>query len=147
MSDSASANFGVIGLGVMGRNLALNVSDHGFRVAVWNLDPEVTDAFIAENGKHGFVSTRTLADLVSALERPRRILVMIKAGKPVDSVLGQLRPLLQDGDIVIDGGNTKFSETRRREKQLAGTGLNFVSMGVSGGEEGARNGPSLMPGG
>jgi 6-phosphogluconate dehydrogenase len=143
----ATANFGMIGLAVMGRNLALNVSDHGFRVAVWNLETDVTDKFVAEHAERKFVGAKTLADFVASLERPRRIMMMIKAGAPVDSVLGQLKPLLEPGDIVIDGGNTHFVETRRREEDLRKLGLNFVGMGVSGGEEGARRGPSLMPGG
>ncbi|HET6281860.1 MAG TPA: NADP-dependent phosphogluconate dehydrogenase [Polyangia bacterium] len=146
MTTQSKANFGVIGLAVMGRNLALNIADHGFRVAVWNLEQPVTDKFIADNGDK-FVGTSTLAELVASLERPRRILIMIMAGKPVDSVLDQLKPLLQPGDIAIDGGNTHFAETRRREEDLRKLGLRFVGMGVSGGEEGARRGPSLMPGG
>jgi 6-phosphogluconate dehydrogenase len=147
MSTQAKANFGMIGLAVMGRNLALNVSDHGFRVAVWNLETDVTDKFVAANADRGFVGSKTLKDFVASLERPRRIMIMIKAGAPVDSVLGELKPLLEPGDIVIDGGNTHFGETRRREEDLRKLGLNFVGMGVSGGEEGARRGPSLMPGG
>jgi 6-phosphogluconate dehydrogenase len=142
---SARSDFGMIGLAVMGRNLALNIADHGFRVAVWNLETPVTEAFVAENP--GMTGTRTLAELVAALEKPRRIMMMIKAGKPVDEVLAQLAPLLDAGDIVIDGGNTHFEETRRREADLKKAGINFVGMGVSGGGEGARRGPSLMPGG
>jgi len=140
-------NIGMIGLAVMGRNLALNLADHGHRVAVWNLEPAVTDAFIAEFGRERFVPTRSLAELVGALERPRLLWMMIKAGKPVDDVLAQLVPLLDPGDVVIDGGNTHFEETRRREGALAPRGILFVGMGVSGGGEGARRGPSLMPGG
>jgi 6-phosphogluconate dehydrogenase len=138
-----------VGLGVMGRNLALNIADHGYRVAVWNLEQPVTDQFVADNGGAGgrFVGTRSLAELVAALERPRRIWLMIKAGKPVDEVLARLRPLLEPADIVIDGGNTHFEETRRRELEMRDARLSFVGMGVSGGEEGARHGPSLMPGG
>ena len=145
--SEADANFGMIGLAVMGRNLALNVADHGFKVAVWNLETPVTEAFVKEHGAERFVGTKTLAEFVAALERPRRIMMMIMAGKPVDSVLSQLKPLLQPGDIVIDGGNTHFQETRRREADLATMQIRFVGMGVSGGEEGARRGPSLMPGG
>ncbi|HEY0708859.1 MAG TPA: NADP-dependent phosphogluconate dehydrogenase [Polyangia bacterium] len=147
MSETKQANIGMVGLAVMGRNLALNIADHGFRVGVWNLEQPVTDKFVAENGSDKFVGTKSLAELVSVLERPRRLWVMIKAGKPVDEVLEQLKPLLQPGDTVIDGGNTHFQETRRREADLKKLGLNFVGMGVSGGEEGARRGPSLMPGG
>lgn len=145
--SQAQANFGMIGLAVMGRNLSLNVADHGFKVAVWNLETPVTEAFVKEHGSERFVGAKTLAEFVGALERPRRIMIMIKAGKPVDEVLTQLKPLLEPGDIVIDGGNTHFQETRRREADLAALQIRFVGMGVSGGEEGARRGPALMPGG
>jgi 6-phosphogluconate dehydrogenase len=144
---SAKADFGMIGLAVMGRNLALNIEDHGFSVAVWNLETPAMEKFVAENAGKKFVGAKTLAEFVAALEKPRRIMMMIKAGKPVDEVLTQLKPLLEPGDIVIDGGNTHFVETRRREEDLRKAGINFVGMGVSGGEEGARRGPSLMPGG
>ncbi len=147
MSETKKANIGMVGLAVMGRNLALNIADHGFRVGVWNLEQPVTDKFVADNGSERFVGTKSLAELVSVLERPRRLWVMIKAGKPVDEVLEQLKPLLEPGDVVIDGGNTHFEETRRREADLKTRGIRFVGMGVSGGEEGARRGPSLMPGG
>jgi 6-phosphogluconate dehydrogenase len=141
-----SSDFGMIGLAVMGRNLALNIADHGFSVAVWNLEQPMTEKFVAENGAR-FTGTRSLPEFVAALEKPRRIMMMIKAGKPVDDVLGQLKPLLEPGDIVIDGGNTHFEETRRREAEMRALGVSFVGMGVSGGGEGARWGPSLMPGG
>jgi 6-phosphogluconate dehydrogenase len=131
----------------MGKNLALNINDHGFSVAVWNLEQPMTDRFIAENQGRTLTGTKSLTELVGALEKPRRILMMIMAGKPVDSVLEQLKPMLDKGDIVIDGGNTHFAETRRREADLSKLGINFVGMGVSGGEEGARHGPALMPGG
>jgi 6-phosphogluconate dehydrogenase len=147
MTANAKSDFGVIGLAVMGRNLALNINDHGFSVAAWNLEQPMTDKFIADNAGRSLTGTKSLAELVGALEKPRRILMMIMAGKPVDSVLEQLKPLLEAGDIVIDGGNTHFQETRRREEDLRKLGINFVGMGVSGGEEGARRGPSLMPGG
>jgi 6-phosphogluconate dehydrogenase len=139
------AQFGVIGLAVMGRNLALNVLDHGFSVAAWNLEPEVTAAFVAENPRVRGV--KTLAELVASLERPRRILMMIKAGAPVDMTLEKLAPLLEEGDIVIDGGNSWFQDTRRREEAYRAKKLSFVGVGVSGGEDGARFGPSMMPGG
>jgi 6-phosphogluconate dehydrogenase len=147
MSTQGKSEFGVIGLAVMGRNLALNINDHNFSVAAWNLEQPMTDKFIADNAGRSLTGTKSLAELVASLERPRRILMMIMAGKPVDSVLEQLKPLLDKGDIVIDGGNTHFNETRRREADLAKLGINFVGMGVSGGEEGARFGPALMPGG
>jgi 6-phosphogluconate dehydrogenase len=145
--STENANFGVVGLAVMGRNLALNIEEHGFRVAVWNLEAPATTKFLADNGGKKLVGTNSLAELVAALERPRRILMMIMAGKPVDEVLAQLKPILQPGDVVIDGGNTHFAETRRREEDMRKSGFHFVGMGVSGGEEGARRGPSLMPGG
>jgi len=147
MSTQGKSEFGVIGLAVMGRNLALNINDHGFSVAAWNLEQPMTDKFLADNKGRTLTGTKSLAELVGALEKPRRILMMIMAGKPVDSVLEQLKPILEKGDIVIDGGNTHFMETRRREADLAKLGINFVGMGVSGGEEGARHGPALMPGG
>lgn len=140
------ADFGMIGLAVMGRNLSLNVLDRGFDVAVWNLEPELTRRATQESeGK--LTGTATLAELVATLERPRRIMMMIQAGRPVDMVLDSLEPLLDEDDIVIDGGNSWFEDTRRREARMAKVGIRFVGVGVSGGEEGARNGPALMPGG
>ncbi|MEM6531366.1 MAG: NADP-dependent phosphogluconate dehydrogenase [Myxococcota bacterium] len=141
-----SSQFGVIGTAVMGRNLALNILDHDFTVAAWNLERDLLDRAVSES-EGRLVAADSLEALVAGLDRPRRILMMIKAGKPVDIVLDQLAPLLEDGDIVIDGGNSLFTDTQRREKAWAEKGLHFVGMGVSGGEEGARNGPSLMPGG
>ncbi|MFT5154593.1 MAG: 6-phosphogluconate dehydrogenase, partial [Planctomycetota bacterium] len=141
------ASFGMIGLGVMGRNLALNVEERGFPVAVWNLEPELQQDFLAQNPGKQLVGAKDLAALVESLERPRRIMMMVTAGRAVDSVLDSLIPLLDKGDIVIDGGNTWYEDTQRREARLRDLGLRFVGMGVSGGEEGARNGPSLMPGG
>ncbi len=141
------STFGVIGLGTMGRNLALNIEEHGFPVAVWNLETEWTDAFLRDHPKAKFTGAKTLEALVAALERPRRILMMVPAGAPVDEMIGKLSPLLDDGDILIDGGNSYFEDTRRREAALRERRLNFVGCGVSGGEEGARFGPSIMPGG
>ena len=143
----AQAQFGIIGLGVMGENLALNVEDHGHRVAVWNLEPEWVDRFVQSNSQRQLVGTKTFQDFTQALAPPRRILVMIKAGDPVDQTLRKLAPYLAPGDIVIDGGNSWFKDTQRREAELRDKNLNFFGMGVSGGEEGARHGPSLMPGG
>ena len=143
----AVSSFGMIGLGTMGRNLALNIESHGFSVAVWNLEGDWTDRFLADHPGAQFTGTKTLAEFVSALERPRRMMMMIPAGAPVDSMIGQLTPLLEPGDILIDGGNSFFEDTRRREAQMRAAGLHFVGCGVSGGEEGARFGPSLMPGG
>jgi 6-phosphogluconate dehydrogenase len=142
-----TSQFGMIGLGVMGANLALNVEEHGFSVAFWNREPERTQQFCDENRGKNFTATNTLEEFASALERPRRIMLMIKAGAPVDEVLGKLMPLLEPGDVVIDGGNSWFKETQERATRLLERGLHFVGSGVSGGEEGARFGPSLMPGG
>ncbi|PSH04657.1 MAG: phosphogluconate dehydrogenase (NADP(+)-dependent, decarboxylating) [Acidobacteria bacterium] len=147
MSGTKPAQFGVIGLGVMGQNLALNIEDHGQSVAVWNLEPEWVQRFVSANEGKRIVGNVDLAKFVSSLERPRRMLMMIKAGDPVDQMLGRIAPLLDEGDILIDGGNSFFKDTQRREAAMRARGLNFFGMGVSGGEEGARNGPSLMPGG
>ncbi len=141
------SDIGLIGLAVMGQNLALNIADHGHRVAIYNRSVNVTDEVMKENPDKGFVPCKTLPDLVASLSKPRRLLVMVKAGAPVDAVLDELVPLLSPGDVVIDGGNTYFPETQRREKALKAKSIHFVGMGVSGGEEGARFGPSLMPGG
>ncbi len=144
----AAQAFGIIGLEVMGRNLALNVERNGFPIAVYNRTTAKTDEFInhlakGKNAKGG----KTIQEFVALLERPRRILLMVKAGAPVDAVINELKPFLQDGDIVIDGGNSLFHDTERRVAALAGTGIKFFGMGVSGGEEGALWGPSIMPGG
>ena len=141
------AQFGMIGLGVMGENLALNVEEHGFPVAVWNREGETLDRFVARNREKKFTGTKTLEEFVRALERPRRIMMMIKAGAPVDMTIDRIAPLLEPGDILIDGGNSWFKDTQERTARLEGKGLHFVGSGVSGGEEGARHGPSLMPGG
>ena len=144
----AKRTFGVIGLAVMGENLALNVESRGFPIAVYNRTASKTEAFMAKRavGKD-VVPTYSLEEFVNALECPRKILVMVKAGKPVDAVIDQLKPLLDEGDMIIDGGNSLYNDTERRTNDLEATGLGFVGMGVSGGEEGALNGPSLMPGG
>jgi 6-phosphogluconate dehydrogenase len=141
---ATQAQFGMIGLAVMGKNLALNVSDHGYSVAVWNLEQDLMQKAVAGTSLE---PTNSLAELVGALERPRKIMMMIKAGKPVDSVLEKLVPLLEPGDIVIEGGNSWYLDTQRREAELAAKRIHFFGVGVSGGEEGARHGPSLMPGG
>ncbi len=137
----------MVGLGVMGSNLALNIEDHGFSVAIWNREPENTNRFCEQNKGKRFQATKTLEELMAALKRPRRIMMMIKAGAPVDEMLGKLLPLLEPGDVVIDGGNSWFKDTQARAKRLEEQGMHFVGSGVSGGEEGARFGPSLMPGG
>ncbi|MEK6299912.1 MAG: decarboxylating NADP(+)-dependent phosphogluconate dehydrogenase [Acidobacteriota bacterium] len=139
--------FGMMGLAVMGRNLALNVEDHGFPVSVWNREPDKVDAFINEFQSKQFIGTKSLEEFVQSLERPRRLMMLIKAGPPVDQMMEKLKPLLEPGDILIDGGNSYFKDTQRRESNWRAAGLNFVGSGVSGGEDGARHGPSLMPGG
>jgi 6-phosphogluconate dehydrogenase len=141
------ASFGVVGLGTMGRNLALNVESHGFSVAVWNREQDWTDAFIREHANGAFVGSASLEEFVGAIARPRRILMMIPAGKPVDEMIDRLRPLVEAGDVLVDGGNSWYLDTRRREAALREVGIHFMGCGVSGGEEGARNGPSIMPGG
>jgi 6-phosphogluconate dehydrogenase len=143
----SSGKIGVVGLGTMGRNLALNIESRGFPVAVWNRETEWTTDFMAEHAAQQFIGTSTLEAFTAALEKPRRILMMIPAGKPVDEMIDRLRPLLEPGDVLIDGGNSWFEDTRRREADLRGAGIHFVGCGVSGGEEGARVGPSIMPGG
>ncbi|MEA5464317.1 NADP-dependent phosphogluconate dehydrogenase [Leptothoe sp. PORK10 BA2] len=141
-------SFGVIGLAVMGENLALNVERNGFPISVYNRSREKTDAFMANRaGGKNVVAAYSLEEFVASLERPRRILLMVQAGKPVDAVIDQLMPLLDPEDMIIDGGNSLYEDTERRVKVLEGAGFRFIGMGVSGGEEGALNGPSLMPGG
>jgi 6-phosphogluconate dehydrogenase len=145
---AAAADIGMYGLAVMGSNLALNMADHGFTVAVTNRTTERVDEFMADeaSGKP-IVGARSLEDLVSKLARPRRVMLMIKAGQPVDDTIDVLIPLLEPGDIIIDGGNSLFTDTVRRTAEVEAAGLRYVGTGVSGGEEGARHGPSLMPGG
>jgi 6-phosphogluconate dehydrogenase len=141
-------NFGVIGLAVMGENLVLNIERNGFSVAVYNRTPNRTQEFMSDRAEgKNIVPTYSLEEFVSALERPRKMLVMVKAGQPVDAVINGLKPLLEPGDMIIDGGNSLYEDTDRRVADLESTGLRFIGMGVSGGEEGALNGPSLMPGG
>jgi len=143
----AQAQFGMIGLGVMGENLALNIEEHGFPVAVWNLEPAKVDEFVTKNRGKKVTGTKTFADFTKALERPRRIMMMIKAGSPVDETIEKIMPYLEKGDVIIDGGNSWFKDTQERTKRLEAKGFHFVGSGVSGGEDGARHGPSLMPGG
>jgi 6-phosphogluconate dehydrogenase len=141
-------DIGLIGLGVMGENLALNMESKGFSVAVFNRTTEVTEKFAAGRAKGKNIQpTRTIEEFVGALKKPRIAMMMVKAGPPVDAVINELVPLLEKGDIIIDGGNSLFTDTQRREKELEGKRIHFVGMGVSGGEEGALKGPSLMPGG
>ncbi|RKT73302.1 6-phosphogluconate dehydrogenase [Saccharothrix variisporea] len=147
-TSEAPARIGVTGLAVMGSNLARNLARHGFRVAVHNRSTARTKALIAEHGHEGdFVPAETLEELVASLQTPRQIIIMVKAGAPTDAVIDELVPLLEPGDMVIDGGNAHYADTRRREAALREAGLHFVGTGISGGEEGALNGPSIMPGG
>jgi 6-phosphogluconate dehydrogenase len=143
------SEIGLIGLAVMGQNLALNVADHGFRISVYNRTTDTMKKFVAENPNTpgGLVGCETLEDFVASLKRPRKVIILVKAGGATDAVIDGLVPLLQKGDIVIDGGNAKWTDTIRRERDLKAKGLRFIGSGVSGGEEGARFGPSLMPGG
>ncbi len=143
------ADLGLIGLAVMGQNLALNFTDHGHTVAVHNRSTDRLDELMAGPGagNERLVPCVEVADLVRAVARPRRIVLMIKAGPAVDAVIDQLAPLLDEGDIIIDGGNSRYDDTERRVAEVAARGLRFVGAGVSGGEEGARHGPSIMPGG
>ena len=146
--NTNQCDIGIIGLAVMGENLALNMESKGFSVAVFNRTTEVTEKFASGRAKGKNIQpTRTIEDFVGALKRPRKAMIMVKAGAPVDAVIGQLAPLLEKGDVIIDGGNSLFTDTQRRGKELEDRGIHFVGMGVSGGEEGALKGPSLMPGG
>ncbi|MFI9009793.1 NADP-dependent phosphogluconate dehydrogenase [Actinosynnema sp. NPDC053489] len=147
-TSEAPARIAVTGLAVMGSNLARNLARHGYRVAVHNRSGSRTEALIAEHGHEGdFVPAETLEELVASLQKPRQIIIMVKAGAPTDAVIDELVPLLEPGDMVIDGGNAHYADTRRREAALREAGLHFVGTGISGGEEGALNGPSIMPGG
>jgi 6-phosphogluconate dehydrogenase len=142
------AQIGVTGLAVMGRNLARNFARHGHRVAIHNRSYAKTETLVADHADDGdFVPSESMADFVASLERPRRVIIMVKAGGPTDAVINELVPLLESGDIIIDAGNAHFPDTIRRENELRSKGLHFVGSGVSGGEEGALNGPSIMPGG
>jgi 6-phosphogluconate dehydrogenase len=143
-----SCDIGLIGLAVMGENLVLNMESKGFSVAVFNRTTSVTDKFAAGRAKgKQIVACRTIEEFVAALKRPRKAQIMVKAGAPVDAVIAQLVPLLEPGDIIIDGGNSLWTDTQRREKALAEKGIRYFGVGVSGGEEGALHGPSIMPGG
>ena len=140
-------DFGLIGLAVMGQNLVLNVESRGFAVSVYNRTPATTDEFVAGHPGKRIAGHHNLADFVQSLATPRKVMIMVKAGAAVDALIEQLIPLLQADDIVIDGGNSLFTDTERRDAWLTPLGLRFVGAGVSGGEEGARKGPAIMPGG
>ncbi|OQA86659.1 MAG: 6-phosphogluconate dehydrogenase, NADP(+)-dependent, decarboxylating [Lentisphaerae bacterium ADurb.Bin242] len=142
------ADIGLVGLAVMGENLVLNMESHGFSAAVYNRHTEKVDAFIDGRGKgKNFIGCHSIEELCASLKSPRKIMLMVKAGKPVDELIAQLEPHLDKGDIIIDGGNSYFPDTIRRTKELGEKGLHFIGTGVSGGEEGALKGPSIMPGG
>ncbi len=142
------ASIGLIGLAVMGENLVLNMEDHGFKVAVYNRTVSKVDDFLQNRAQgRSIVGAHSLEELVRLLAKPRRVMLMVKAGQPVDDFIDMLVPLLEPGDIIIDGGNSFFQDTRRRTKDLESKGLLYIGTGVSGGEEGARRGPSIMPGG
>ncbi len=144
----ASCDIGLIGLAVMGQNLVLNMNDHGFKVAVFNRTVSKVDDFIANEAKGTqVVGAHSVEELAALLKRPRRIMLMVKAGSSVDQTIEHLLPVLEPGDIIIDGGNSLFTDSNRRTKDLAAKGILFIGTGVSGGEEGARRGPSIMPGG
>ncbi|MGH3280448.1 MAG: NADP-dependent phosphogluconate dehydrogenase [Trebonia sp.] len=148
MATQVSAQLGVTGLGVMGRNLARNFARHGYPTALHNRTTAKTDAIMDEFGHEGtFVPAHSAEEFAASLERPRRLVIMVNAGPATDAVIEEFAPLLERGDMIIDGGNAHFSDTRRREAALRESGIHFVGMGVSGGEEGALNGPSIMPGG
>ena len=143
------SDIGLIGLAVMGQNLALNMADHGFRISVYNRTTEKTEKFVAENPATpgGLFGAKTLEEFVASIAKPRKIIILVQAGKGTDAVIDSLVPLLDANDIVIDGGNALWTDTIRRERTLREKGLRFIGSGVSGGEEGARFGPALMPGG
>jgi 6-phosphogluconate dehydrogenase len=144
----SKADIGLIGLAVMGQNLVLNMDDHGFTVAVYNRTVSRVDEFLdGEGSKRKILGAHSIEELVSLLKKPRRVMLMVKAGQPVDDFIDQLIPLLDHGDIIIDGGNSNYNDTIRRTAYVESKGLLYIGTGVSGGEEGARNGPSIMPGG
>jgi len=147
-STKPTAQIGVTGLAVMGSNIARNFARHGYTVALHNRSVAKTDALLAEHGSEGsFVRSESIQEFLAALERPRRVLIMVKAGDATDAVINELADAMEPGDIIIDGGNALYTDTIRREKAMADRGLHFVGAGISGGEEGALNGPSIMPGG
>ena len=141
------SDVGLFGLAVMGSNLARNLESRGYKVSVCNRTSSVTKEFVKEFSDRNFVATESLQDFVSSIQQPRKIILMVKAGEPTDAVIDGLTPYLELGDILIDGGNAWFKDTKRRVDKLAKMGVNFIGAGISGGETGALNGPSIMPGG
>ncbi|KRM69675.1 NADP-dependent phosphogluconate dehydrogenase [Apilactobacillus ozensis] len=146
MADQ-KANIGVVGMAVMGKNLALNIESRGFTVGIYNRSSSKTEEVMKDHAEKKLVPSYSVEDFVNSLETPRRIMMMVKAGKATDAVINELLPLLDKGDVLIDGGNTNFHDTMKRNAELDKSGINFIGMGVSGGELGALHGPSLMPGG
>src|SRR6202012_5994176 len=147
MTD-ATADIGVTGLAVMGRNLARNLARHGHRVALHNRTYARTQSLVEQHGDEGtFVASESLPDFVASLTKPRAVIIMVQAGAATDAVIDELAPLMDEGDIIVDSGNPHYADTRRRESTLSEQGIHFVGCGVSGGEEGALLGPSIMPGG
>src|SRR3982750_1104173 len=145
--QNANCDIGLIGLAVMGQNLVLNMNDHGYKVAVFNRTVSKVDDFIQNEAKGTqVVGAHSIEELLQSLKRPRRVMLMVKAGSTVDAMIDQIVPHLENGDIIIDGGNSLFTDSNRRTKDLAEKGILFVGTGVSGGEEGARFGPPIMPG-
>ncbi|PWF99873.1 NADP-dependent phosphogluconate dehydrogenase [Levilactobacillus bambusae] len=148
MADTAKkADIGVVGMAVMGKNLALNIESRGYTVGITNRTPARTQQVIKDHGDKNLIPTYSLQEFVDSLQKPRRILMMVKAGQPTDDIINELLPMLDKGDVLIDGGNTNFHDTMARNARLDESGINFIGMGVSGGELGALEGPSLMPGG
>src|SRR4051794_8254170 len=146
--SEASCDIGLIGLAVMGQNLVLNMNDHGYKVAVYNRTVSKVDEFIAHEAKGtNVVGAHSVKEFVSMLKRPRRVMLMVKAGASVDQTIETVLPFLENGDIVIDGGNSLYTDSTRRTRELGKKGILYIGTGVSGGEEGARRGPSIMPGG
>ena len=144
----ARADLALIGLAVMGQNLILNMNDHGFTIVAYNRSTDKVDQFLANEAKGTqVIGAHSIAEMVALLKKPRRVMMLVKAGQPVDDFIEQLIPHLEKGDIIIDGGNSLFEDTNRRQKYVESKGLLYVGTGVSGGEEGARHGPSIMPGG
>jgi len=147
-TQEAQADLGLIGLAVMGQNLVLNMNDHGFTISVYNRTTSKVDDFLANEAKGTkIIGTHSIAEFVASLKRPRRVMLLVKAGQPVDAFIDQLLPHLDEGDIIIDGGNSLFTDSNCRREYIESKGMLFIGTGVSGGEEGARNGPSIMPGG
>ncbi len=146
-TPQSTADIGMIGLGVMGQNLSLNIERNGYSVAVFDREPAVLDKFIAATDGKRIKGTHSPEEFVRSLEKPRKIILLVKAGDPVDWTIALIRPYLESGDIIIDGGNSFFKDTERRQQQLETDGLFLIGSGVSGGETGALLGPSLMPGG